>query len=265
LGNFTEVLRWTIKNDFVEPFPEIVFFILVLIVATNNFVSVGGTEDLFANLTWKTIIILIVLVGIGGTRSYSQALEKGETATEMLTMRVSRVRFAILKYFSVFLTLSGIILAVDFFAFFEFLGYFPWISVYSTWGSAPVASFVVMFLEQLVLLFLLNSLIILIAFCVKKSTVTLLVFFTFGLFWAMPSIFTPSVVPGYLQLGYGDNQIANQISQFVFVLLYRNTPAMIALTTPDATAILSFAYRGCVGALALIAAVQVFKWTDMDY
>jgi ABC-type transport system involved in multi-copper enzyme maturation permease subunit len=264
MKDFVRVLKWTFNNDFAEPFPELLVFLFVFVVATSNFIDVGGTDQLFANLTWKVIVVLIIMVGIGGTRSYSQALERGEIGLEMLSLKISRIRFALLKYLAVFLIFAGILFVADVVAFFEFLGYFPSVQNYSMWGFAPTATFAIMFLEQLLLLFFLNSLIFLLALTAKRPTVVLLGFFVFAIFFAMPSMFTQLTIPKFLAIGYGDYEIVNQLSGFVFVLLYRNTTSQIAIFAPKTDAVLSLIYRGCVGAVTLIAALQVFKRVNMD-
>ncbi|MDG7009086.1 MAG: hypothetical protein JRN06_12825 [Nitrososphaerota archaeon] len=264
MKDFVSVLKWTFKNDFGEPFPELLVFLFVFVVATSNFIDAQGTDELFANLTWRVIIILIIMVGIGGMRSYSQALERGEMGLEMLNLRASRVRFAFLKYLAVLLIFAVILLVVDIVGFAEFLGYFPSIQYYSMWGSAPTATFAIMFLEQLLLLFFLNSVIFLIALAVRRPTVVLLGFFVFAIFLAMPSTFTQLKVPEYLQLGYGDYEIVNQLSGFFFVLFYRNTASQIHIFAPNTVAVFSLIYRGSVGVAALVSALQIFKKADMD-
>jgi len=263
LGSFLRVLKWSYKNDFVEPFPEIVLFLGVVLIASNSFLDVAGATNLFVNLTWKSILILVIFVGIGGIRGYSLALEKGEITRQMLTLRVSRTKFIFLKWLSLFVIFFAVLLSVDAVAFFVFLGYFPSVTVYTLWGAAPVMVFALVLAEQVLLLLFLNSLVMLISFATRRTTVAMLVFLAFALFTAMPYSFVSSGIPNFLQLGYGDYTIVNGLSSYIYDLLYRPS-AIAAAASPTMEVYLALIYRVLAGLGFFAVALQLFKGVDMD-
>lgn len=236
MSTLLRLLKWTYVNDLVEPFPEIVLFLSVVVIASNNFISSTAATDMFTTLTWKLVLLIIILVAIGGTRSFSFALEKREIVYQLLGLRVSRWRFAALKWLSLLIVFFSIVVVVDVVAFVEFLGYFPPIAEYSLWGSSPAFIFAFMVGEQLLLLAFLNSLVMLISIGSRKTTSSLLIFLVVTLFSALPYLFISSGFPDYLMLGYGDYQILNPASlaslfgpneEFYFAVLYRAGGAIV--------------------------------------
>lgn len=263
MGNLLKVLRWTFKNDFVEPLPELVLLLGVVEVASHNFLGQGGTSGQFSNLTWNLDVLILIFVAIAGVMSYSLALERGQVAQQFLSLRVSRAKFVALKWASVFVVFVVFALLLDFVALFLYLGYFPNLGSYSGWAEAPGLSFLIMIGEQLVFLAFLNSLVMAISFGIRRTTVSLMAFLAFTLFTAGYLSFGSTIIPKYLQLGYGDYLIVNNFSTWVFNVLYR--PAAVALaTTPNLTDFLALAYRG-VGALALfLAGLAFLVRADLD-
>lgn len=262
MSNLLKVLQWTYKNDFVEPLPELVLLLGVVSVASHNFLDIG-TSDLFSSLTWNLDILLLIFVGIAGVMSYSLALERGQVAQQFLSLRVSRSKFVFLKWTSLFVIFAVFALLLDSVAFFLYLGFFPDISAYSTWGFAPAFTFLIMVGEQMVFLAFLNSLVMAVSFGLKKTTVSLLVFLTFTLFSAGYLTFGSTILPSYVQLGYGDYLFVNSLSSYVFPLLYRS--AGVAMTSaPSSMAYLALAYRS-VGAITLfLAGLALLVRADLD-
>ncbi|MDG7008633.1 MAG: hypothetical protein JRN06_10410 [Nitrososphaerota archaeon] len=255
MGDFAKVLRWTYKNDFVEPLPELILLLGVVSVASHNFLSVG-TSDVFESLTWNLDILILIFVGIAGVMSYSLAMERGQIAQQFLSLRISRARFVVLKWASLFAIFVIFALLLDFVAFFLYLGYFPNLGAYSNWGDGPGFAFLVMIGEQLVLLAFLDSLVMAVSFALRRTTVSLLVFLAFALFSAGYLTFGTSILPNYLQLGYGDYIVVNSFSTYVYSLLYRPA-AVIISTAPTLTDYLALAYR-MIGAVVLFFAGMAF-------
>jgi hypothetical protein len=263
LRSFLRILKWSYKNDFVEPFPEIVLFLGIVLIASNSFLDVTGTTNLFVSLTWKSILIIVIFVGIGGIRGYSLALEKGEITRQMLTLQISRTKFIFLKWLSLFAIFFAVLLSVDVVAFFVYLGYFPSFAAYALWSTAPVMVFALMLAEQVLLLIFLNSLVMLISFATRRTTVALLVFLAFTLFSAMPLSFVSSGIPNFLQLGYGDYTIVNGLSSYIYDLLYRPS-ALAAAASPTMEVYVALIYRVLAGLGLFALALQVFKGVDID-
>jgi len=255
-------LRWTFKNDFVEPLPELVLLLGVVEVGSHNFLG-QGTADQFSNLTWNLDVLILIFVAIAGVMSYSLALEKGQVVQQFLSLRISRAKFAALKWASLFVIFVLFILLLDFIAFFLYLGYFPTFGSYARWADAPALSFLIMIGEQLVLLAFLNSLVMAISFGIRRTTVSLLVFLAFTLFTAGYLSFGSAIIPEYLQLGYGDYLIVNSFSTYVFNMLYR--PAALALASaPDITDYLALAYRVISAVVLFFAGLALLVRADLD-
>ena len=262
LGNFLKVLRWTFKNDFAEPLPELVLLLGVITVGSRNFLGVA-TSGQFASLTWNLDVLILIFVAIAGVTSYSLAFERGQVAQQFLSLRISRAKFVALKWASVFLIFVIFAMLLDFVAFFLYLGYFPNFLSYSGWGDAPGLTFLVMVGEQVVLLAFLNSLVMVVSFGTRRTTVSLLVFFAFTLITAGYFSLGSMTVPDYLRLGYGDYLIVNNFSAYAFDLLYR--PATVALSNaPAITDYFALSYR-MVGAVGLFfVGLALLVRADLD-
>ncbi|MCL4355186.1 MAG: hypothetical protein JRN56_03295 [Nitrososphaerota archaeon] len=262
MGDFAKVLRWTYKNDLVEPLPELVLLLGVASVASHNFMN-RGTSTVFENLTWSLDILILIFVGIAGVMSYSLAMERGQIAEQFLSLRVSRAKFVVLKWTSLFAIFVIFALLLDLLAFFLYLGYFPNVGAYSNWGDSPGFTFLIMISEQLVLLAFLNSFVMAVSFALRRTTVSLLVFLAFTLFSAGYLSFGTSILPQYLQLGYGDYLVVNAFSTYVFSLLYR--PEAVALSTaPAMTDYLALAYRVLGASVLFLTGLAFLVRADLD-
>ncbi|MDG6920994.1 MAG: hypothetical protein JRN59_05640 [Nitrososphaerota archaeon] len=221
------------------------------------------TTIVFAELTWKLIILILMFVAIGGAMSYSFALERGQVAQQFLSLRVSRAKYVLLKWTSVFVVFAVFALIFDFIAFFLYLGYFPNLGAYTIWGEGPSFAFLFMVGEQLVLLAFLNSLVMAISFGLRRTTISLLTFLVFTLLSAGYFPLGSATIPDFLRLGYGDYLFANGLSTYTFELLYR--PASQALASaPTTTDYLVLIYRA-VGAVVLsLVSVVLFVRADLD-
>lgn len=248
LSELGKVLRWTFKNDFVEPLPELVLLLCVISVASHNFLNIGAS-DLFSSLTWNLDVLLLIFVGIGGAMSYSMALERGQLAQQFLSLRTSRTKFVLLKWTSLFIIFVALALPLDFAAFFLYMGYFPSLPAYSAWPDAPMLTFLIAVLEQMIFLAFLNSLVMAISFSIQRTTVSLLIFLAVGLFSAGYLSLGSVPIPDYLRLGYGDYLIVSSFSAYGFDLLYRPA-AVVAASMPTVADLLALAYRS-LGAFAL--------------
>lgn len=264
LGDFARLLLWTYKNDFIEPFPEIVLFLSIVIVVDQSFLyGVDVASGVFANISWNLILLIIIFVGIGGSRSYGIALDRGEAVHQMLALRIPRWRFAFLKWLALFVTFASILLVVDFVAFFVYLGYFPSVSAYSLWGGAPLVTFGLAVGEQLALLFFLNSAMLMISFGVKRTTASLLIFLVFALLAARLYAVGPPGILGDFQLGYGDYNIVNSFSTYLFTLFYRPA-SQLANSSPSIDVVVGLLYRVLGGLILLLGGIQLFRRSDLD-
>jgi hypothetical protein len=262
LSNLLRILGWTYKNDFVEPLPELILLLGVVSVASHNFLG-QGTSDLFSRLTWDLDIIILVFVAIAGVRSYSQALERGEVAQQFLSLRISRAKFVLLKWLSLFIIFVIFALTLDAVAFVLYLGFFPSVGSYSAWGDAPVLTFLVMLTEQIVFLAFLNSLVMAVSFGLRKTTVSLLVFFAFTLFSAGYLVLGSTFLPDYLQIGYGDYIAVNGLSTYAYDLLYRS--AQVAQSsTPAMADYLALVYRALGAVILYFAGLGLLIRADLD-
>ena len=246
----------------MEPLPELVLLLGVVSVASHKFLD-QGTSNLFESLTWNLDILLLIFVGIAGVMSYSLAMEKGQIAQQFLSLRVSRAKFVALKWTSLFVIFVIFALLLDFVAFFLYLGYFPNLGAYPNWGDSPGFTFLIMMGEQLVLLAFLDSLVMAISFGLRRTTVSLLVFLAFTLFSAGYLALGTSILPQYLQLGYGDYLVVNGFSTYVFSLLYR--PETVVLSTaPALTDYLALTYRVLGTVILFLAGLAFLVRADLD-
>jgi hypothetical protein len=246
----------------VEPFPELVLFLGV--VSVTSVYSLGlNTTEVFAKLTWVLIILILIFAAIGGVMCYSLALERGQVAQQFLSLRVSRVRFAALKWVSVFVIFAAFALVFDFIAFFLYLGYFPNLGAYSLWGDAPGFAFLIMIGEQMVLIAFLNSLAMALSFGLRRTTISLLAFLAFTLYFAGFFPLGSAAIPDFLHLGYGDYLFVNHLSTYAFELFYR--PAAQAMTlAPNTTDYLTLAYRAVGAVILFVVSVGLFVRADLD-
>jgi hypothetical protein len=258
-NNFLKITKWTFTNDLVVPFPEIVLFLFVILAASSTPLDAVEADSFLSTVSWEIIYILILFVGIAGIRGYSIALERGEIARQMITLRMSRLRFAFYKWLSLYSLLAVFLLIVDFVVFLLYFAFFPAPSFYIQWGEAPLFTWILMVAEQMLLLFFLNSIVMLISFAVRRSSsVALLVFFAFALLGTQLSTLGLNL-SDYYQLGYGDYQIVNALSSYL-LRLYEHSSA----TLSSDTILSGVAYRAIVGAACFAIALWLVERIDMD-
>lgn len=195
--------------------------------------------------------------------SYSLGLERGQVTQQFLSLRISRARFVALKWASLFVIFSTFALLLDAVAFFLFGGYFPTPETYSSWGSAPALTFFIMLVEQLLLLAFLNSLVMAISFGVRRITISLLVFFFFALYSSGFLTFGTNILPDFMRLGYGDYLVVNDISAYVFDLLFRPVAQALA-NAPTLMDYASLAYRGVGAVLLFLVGMGLLVRNDLD-
>ncbi len=265
MRTFLRVLEWTFRNDFVEPFIEIVLFIIIFIAASSTFINPGGNTQIFSSLTWNLIYIIVILVGIGGVRSYSLGLERGEVVRQMSSLRLTRSGFLWRKWLSLYLIFASMLLITDAIIFFEDFGFFPNPTLASNWGSFGLLTWVFMVPEQLALLVFLNSLVAILSLVFRNTTVSLLIYFVYTFLGV--SLYTVSHlgVASYLQLGYGDYQIVNTASDHYFYLLYQpyNTIGL-RVSALNAAFYVGVIYRVVGGLIMLVLAALRFRGMDLD-
>jgi len=261
LGDFLKVFRWTYKNDFVEPFPELVLLLGVVSVSSSYSLGFDATNE-FAKLTWNLTLLTLIFAAIGGVMSYSLALERGQVTEQLLSLRVSRARFVALKWASVFVILAVFALLFDFVAFFLYLGYFPNLGAYTIWGEAPGFAFLIMVGEQLVFLAFLNSLVMAVSFGLRRTTISLLAFLAFTLFSAGYFPLGSAAIPDFLRLGYGDYLFVNGLSYYAYLLFASSPQALVS--APTTTDYLVLAYRAVGAVVLFIISVGLFVRADLD-
>jgi hypothetical protein len=246
----------------VEPFPELI--LLLGVASVSSIYSLGlDSTNAFAKLTWSLIILILIFTAIGGVMSYCSALERGQVAQQFLLLRISRAKFAVLKWVSVFAIFAAFALLFDFTAFFLYLGYLPNPVEYSLWGEAPGFAFFIMVVEQLVLLAFLNSLVMAVSFGLRRTTISFLVFLAFTLFSAGYFPLGSVAIPDFLRLGYGDYLFVNGLSTYTFEVLYRPGSQALAfsLTTTDYLVLI---YRAVGAIVFFIVSVTLFVRIDLD-
>jgi hypothetical protein len=263
--NLLKILGWTLKCDIIFPFPEIVLAVSIYIILRGNPISDTASSDTFTNLTSNLIYLIIIFVGISGARGYAIALERGEFSRQMIGLSISRTRIVILKWFSIFILCLLLLLAVDIAAFFSTLGYFPYVNSYTVWGSAPLLAFAVMIGEQALLLAFLNSLSSAFSLIIRKTTVSLLVFFIATLLGVQLYMVGTTGGPlEYLQLGYGDYYIVMDSVNYIYYGFINHTPISASFLQLSEQFYVGLAYRA-VGAIALLGvSILSFMRADLD-
>lgn len=264
-GNLLKVLGWTLKADIVFPFLEIVLFASLYLMLTENTLSGTASSDILESLTSNLLYLIILFVGIAGVRGYAIALERGELTRQMIGLGVSRAKIVVLKWLSLFIISLVLFVAIDAAVFIEFVGYFPSVTSYLIWGSAPLLAFAVVVGEQAILLAFLNSLSAALSLGIKRTTVSLLVFFIVAFLGTELYMFGTTGSPfSYLQLGYGDSNIVMEITQSVYSFF--SDLSHITYFAPPVTEqfYIGLSYR-IVGAIALLAiSVFLFVRADLD-
>lgn len=264
-GNLLKILRWTIKSDIIFPFPEIVFAVSVYIILGGNPISGTASTDAFTNLTSSLIYLIVIFVGIAGARGYAIALERGEFSRQMIGIRTTRARIVVLKWASTFILTLILFLGVDIAAFLFTLGYFPYVTAYIVWGSAPLLTFGVMIGEQALLLAFLNSLSAAVSLIIRKPTVSLLIFFIVAFLGVQLYMVGTTGGPlAYLQLGYGDYYIVMDSTNYLYYGFLNHNPLSLLFLSLGEQFYVGLAYR-LVGAVALLAiSIYSFMRADLD-
>lgn len=259
-----KVLGWTLKNDVVFPLPEIVLAFSLYIVLAKNSLTDTAPTDVFENLTYDLIILVILFVGIAGARGYAIALERGELSRQMIGLRISRTRLLVLKWISVFILSFAILVTIDIAAFFSLVAYIPSISTYSVWGSAPLLAFAIMVGEQAILLAFLNSLSSTLSLAIRRTTVSLLVFFLVAFLGSQLYVVGTTGEPlSYLQLGWGDYKIVLDATQYAYYSIF-NHNLVSAFGGLTEQFYIGLAYRTVGIVLLLAVSFYSFKRADLD-
>lgn len=257
------ILGWTLKSDIIFPFPEIVLAVSIYIILRVIPMSSTASTDAFTNLTSNLIYLIIIFVGIAGARGYAIALESGEFGRQMIGLRLSRAKIVIFKWLSILIISLLLLFGVDIAVFFAVLGYFPYVSAYISWGSAPLLSFGVMVAEQALLLAFLNSLSAAISLVIRKTTVSLLVFFIVALLGVqLYMVGTSGGLFAYLQLGYGDYYIVMDSTNYLYYGFLNHNPLSAYFLQLGEQFYVGFVYR-LIGAIVLLA-VSIFSFMRAD-
>jgi hypothetical protein len=262
MGRLLESMRWTFKNDFSEPFLELVLLIVVYLVAVEPAIHVGDISARFSNLSWTTIYPMIFLTGIGGIRSFSLAAERGELARQLIDQKLTRTLFLASKFLSFYVLTFVPLLMVDLVAYLEFKGYFFHLP-YTQLGTDFTLFFLVALLGQALLLFFLDSLVLALSVFLRKTTVVLLVFFAITILGVSLYVTNPPISLKYLQLGYGDFLITNDLAGYLEYVL---TFGFSGLHLPVLTQAFFFGviYRVVGGVLLFMASILWFRRMDLD-
>lgn len=209
--------------------------------------------------------MIIILVGIAGARGYAIALERGELTRQMVGLRISRAKTVFLKWLSIFILCLLLLLGVDIAVFFSSLGYFPYANAYIAWGSAPLLAFAVTIVEQALLLAFLNSLSAAVSLIIRKTTVSLLIFFIVALLGVQLYVVGTTGGPlAYLQLGYGDYYITTDITNYLYYGLLNYNPFSASFLQLGEQFYVGLAYR-LAGAIVLLGvSIFAFMRADLD-
>lgn len=260
MGFFRELVRWTYWNDMVAPFPEVVIFLLVYLAAANTILTPGGRVYAYENISWRLLYPLLLLVGLAGARAYASAIESGEASRQLLMANLNRRRFLLEKFTALFILEFALLIVADLVYLFEYLGYWPALQFYSEWAAAPLLAFGISLLEQALLVFFLNALIALVCVGLRNTNLSLLVYLAFSLAGAYFYEVNSPLILRFIQLGYGDWGIVNQLYPAMYSLLYYGG----GLSGLSAAFYVSVVFRGVGGACMLAAASLIFGRIDLD-
>jgi hypothetical protein len=254
-------LSWTLKIDIVFPFLEIILFISLYIMLVKNALIGSAAVYSLENVTIDLIYLIILLVGIAGVRGYAIALERGEISRQMIGLRISRCKVLALKWLSIFIISFIPLLVVDIAVFIAFVGYFPSINSYSDWGNAPVLAFFLMIGEQALLIAFLNSLSAALSFGIKRTTVSLLIFFLIAFLGSQFYLVGQTGVFGYLQLGWGDWNILVDTYQYLNQLIFVHT---LSSNQFNLEFYIGLLYRALGAVVLFLGSVLTFARADLD-
>lgn len=253
---FSGIMKWTFQNDMMPPFLEVILFLMAYLATSSYSLDSGATLTTYSYLSWNLIYVMIFLVAISAVRSFSMATERGETSRQMMSGYTSRVRFVLAKFFSLYLCTAALLLVVDVIALFVYMGYFFSPSVYISLGSASLVVWGLAVLEQLLLLFFLDSLAVTLSLLTRSTTVSLLLFLVITLLGV--NLYRAGL-PGWsvnLQLGYGDYNIVNTVSEYLF------NPRSNA--PPDFSIYVGVVYRAAGSLVLLLTSLFRFNTMDLD-
>ncbi len=265
-GRFRLTSRWTFQNDLAPPFLEVALLLLVFIAGSRYTLSAESAVTRYEYLSWDMIYVIIFLVAISVVRSLTIAIEKGETARQLLSSdSSSRTRYILSKFLSLFTLTFLLVLAVDVVALAIYMGYFIAPAAYGSLGSAPLLDWGFAVLEQLLLLFFLISLAMALALVTRSTAITLLVFLVVTVVGV--NLYAAGV-PGWasaIQLGYGDWKIVNNLAEYAFTVAYApwNRPQVAQLMLNTSLWVGVF-YRLLGGAVLLVVSVLRFRRMDLD-
>lgn len=263
MGKLSGYLKWTFQNDMVPPFAELVLFLMVFSAVSSYSLDGQVTLTRYFSLTWNLAYIIILLVAISGARAFPLAIERGEIARQLVSGRTSRLGFVLAKFLTFFSSTVMLILVADVVALCVYMGYFFSPSAYISLGTASLVNWGIAVLEQLLLLFFLDSLAMALSLLTKSTTVSLLLFLVVTLIGV--NLYEAGL-PGWavnLQIGYGDYNIVSAISSYLFSIAYEpGNIAMRSQTAPGIPVLIGIIFR-LLGGLVLFL-VSLFRFNTMD-
>lgn len=267
MGKLSRLTQWTLQNDLAFPFAEIILFLSAYEALSYSSVSAGGVLTMYDALTMNMIYIVVFLSAIAGARMFSMAIERGEISRQLVEARTSRVRFLLSKFASFYLLTFALVLVVDVAALFVYMGYFFDPAVYTSLGVASLTDWSLMLLEQLLLLFFLDSMIMFLSLVFRSATVSILVFLAVTVLGVSLYTIGPPTWAKDLQLGYGDWDIVNRSASYLFLTLVRHASGNLSLYSsqlPNFTTLVGFYYRLLGGLVLFIAGALRFNTMDLD-
>jgi|GEM_PF-724695 ABC-type transport system involved in multi-copper enzyme maturation permease subunit len=264
MGKFSGIMKWTFQNDMLPPFVEVILFLLVYLATSSYVLEVQSTLTMYYSLSWNLIYVIIFLVAISAVRAFSIATERGEISRQLMSGYTSRARFILAKFLSLYALTVVLLLVVDVVALFVYMGYFFSPSVYISLGTASLANWGISIMEQLLLLFFLDSLAMALSLLTKSTTISLLLFLVITLLGV--NLYRAGV-PGWavnLQLGYGDYNIVNSITSYLFYITYEpNNTAMATQLAPGVSVYVGIIYRLLGGSILFL--ISLFRFGTMDF
>ncbi len=159
----------------------------------------------------------------------------------------------------VLLVFADVVSSIVYMAF-----YFP-PGAYNSLGIAAPLDLAIALLEQLALLFFLDSLAMFLSLLLRSSTTSLLVFFAVTILGV--GLYEVGIPPWaqYLQLGWGDYMIVNKLSAYIFTALYQpNNTLMLSANAPDIRFTVGLTYRLLGGFVLFLFSLLRFNTMDLE-
>jgi hypothetical protein len=265
MSRFSEILRWSLQSDMAFPFLEVVLFLVVYLSLSYHSLIAQDILERPITITSDLIYVIVLTAGIAGARAFSIALDKGELSRQFMTFGGTRLKFILHKFLSFYLTTLSLLVIANVTVFLVFMTSFFSPQVYINLGEQGPVIWVISLLEQMLLLFFLDSLIMVLSLGFRSATISLLLFFVVTILGISFYRLDLPIWTQYMQLGWGDQTMVNTLVKYIFFNSYAPPSLHLpAYLIPSLGFYVGIVYRAIGGIVFFFVSLLRFNSMDLD-